>query len=379
LVDEYAAGHPAVAGKAYAVNVLGCILGPIFASYVLLPWIREMQVLILLGVPFSAFLFVCSKSLPRWQRWTTGFVAGAALVGALFFANDFEGVVSRLKNGRVRRDYAASVAAFGKNLDKKLYVNGVGMTALTPATKFMVHLPLAFHQGQPESALIICFGMGTTYRSALSWGIETTTVELVPSVTKMFGFYHADAVRVLNNPKGHIIIDDGRRYLKRTHEKFDVIVIDPPPPVEAAGSSLLYSTEFYDLAKQHLKPHGILQAWVPGREGNTFFAVLRSVHDAFPYVRCFDSMEGWGVHMLASMEPIEKQTAEQLAGRMPAEAKKDLLEWSPSENLPAYIQKVLSQEKPIEEFLSPNLKIRITDDQPYNEYYLLRRLGLMAY
>ena len=59
--------------------------------------------------------------------------------------------------------------------------------------------------------------------------------------------------------------------------------------------------------------------------------------------------------------------------------KKDLLEWSPSENLPAYIQKVLSQEKPIEEFLSPNLKIRITDDQPYNEYYLLRRLGLLAY
>ena len=57
-------------------------------------------------------------------------------------------------------------------------MNGIGMTGLTPITKFMAHLPLAFHQGRPQSALIICFGMGTTYRSALSWDVNTTTVEL---------------------------------------------------------------------------------------------------------------------------------------------------------------------------------------------------------
>ena len=34
LIDEYAAGHPADAGKAYAINVLGCILGPLFACYI---------------------------------------------------------------------------------------------------------------------------------------------------------------------------------------------------------------------------------------------------------------------------------------------------------------------------------------------------------
>src|SRR5208282_4147754 len=153
--------------------------------------------------------------------------------------------------------------------------------------------------------LVICFGMGTTYRSALSWNIDTTAVELVPSVPKMFGFYHADAERILRDPHGHIVIDDGRRFLKRTREKFDVIVIDPPPPVEAAGSSLLYSTEFYELARQHLKPHGILQSWLPGADLLTALAVLRSACESFPYVRCFGSVEGWGIHILASMEPIE--------------------------------------------------------------------------
>jgi spermidine synthase len=129
--------------------------------------------------------------------------------------------------------------------------------------------------------------MGTTFRSALSWNIDTTAVELVPSVTKAFGFYHADAARCINDPNGHIIIDDGRRYLKRTAKKFDVIVVDPPPPVQAAGSSLLFSKEFYALAKQHLNPGGILQMWYPGGQNRRRQAVFRSIYESFPYVRCF--------------------------------------------------------------------------------------------
>jgi spermidine synthase len=240
----------------------------------------------------------------------------------------------------------------------------------------MVHLPLAFHQGKPESVLVVCFGMGTTYRSALSWDIDTTTVELVPSVIKTFGFYHADAARVLDNPNGHVVIDDGRRYLKRTAKKFDVIVIDPPPPVEAAGSSLLYSTEFYALVKQHLKPDGIVQIWFPGGEALTGQAVIRSAQESFPYVRGFSSIEGFGVHLLASMDPIKIPAPEQLAACMPAAAKKDLLEWSPSQDLPGYLGLVVVREIPLKNALNLNPKIEITDDHPFNEYFLLRRLGL---
>ena len=61
----------------------------------------------------------------------------------------------------------------------------------------------------------------------------------------------------------HVVIDDGRRYLERTPQQYDAIIIDPPPPVPAAGSSLLYSRDFYELAKQRLRPGGILQQWLP--------------------------------------------------------------------------------------------------------------------
>ncbi|HTB86151.1 MAG TPA: hypothetical protein VK742_21065 [Candidatus Sulfotelmatobacter sp.] len=377
LIDGYAGGHPAAAGRAYALNVLGCILGPLFASYVLLPQMSERYALILLGLPFFGFFLLVCKSLSVRWRWCSAFGAGVILAWALFFSVDFEGwLAGSTRSMEVRRDYAASVTCAGEGMNRRLMVNHIGMTRLTPVTKFMVHLPLAFHDGPSQSALIICFGMGTTYRSALSWNLDTTAVELVPDVPRAFGFYHADAAQCLNNPKGHIIVDDGRRFLMRTREKYDVIVIDPPPPTEAAGSSLLFSTGFYRLAKQHLNTNGILQMWFPGGEELTGQAVMRSLCESFPYVRGFPSVEGWGIHLLASMQPMAPMDAHQLAARMPAAAKKDLLEWDDSTNAAAYLARVITKEYSVPNNLNPDLSIKVTDDQPFNEYFFLRRTNV---
>jgi len=375
LIDGYAAGQPAAAGRAYAINVLGCILGPLFACYVLLPRLSERHALILLALPFLIFWLFLFKSQSHRQRLALGLAMGAALAWSSLFTLDYETVLSKkMDNTVVRRDYAASVISFGEGTNKYLLVNGIGMTTLTPITKFIAHLPLAFHKGRPESALVICFGMGTTYRSAMSWDMDTTAVELIPGVTKAFGFYHADAASFVNNPKGHIIIDDGRRYLKRTDKKFDVIMVDPPPPVEAAGSSLLFSREFYALARQHLNTGGILQMWYPGGEDKITRAVLRSIHESFPYVYGFVSVEGWGLHLIASMEPIGPLDAEQLAARMPESAKKDLVEWAPLQDATAYLRPVVTNGFPVVNYLDPDPNIQVTDDRPYNEYFLLRRM-----
>jgi len=121
----------------------------------------------------------------------------------IFVTEGYQNYISGLTTHmEARRDYAASVISLGVDMNKILLVNGIGMTRLTPVTKFMAHLPLAFHEGPPQSALIICFGMGTTYRSALSWNIDTTVVELVPSVPKAFGFFTRMQQRFLPIPKG---------------------------------------------------------------------------------------------------------------------------------------------------------------------------------
>ena len=152
-----------------------------------------------------------------------------------------------------------------------------------------------------------------------------------------------------------------------------MIVIDPSPPVESAGSSLLYSTEFCELAGRRLKPGGILQVWFPGGDLTAAQAVARAVRDSFPHVRCFVSVEGWGVHILASRLPIRSLRGEEAAAQMPLAAKRDLLEWSATLDAAAYLAQVLALENPIEQILSPDPAIKITDDRPYNEYFLLRR------
>ncbi len=377
LIDEFSQGDPARAGGVYALNVLGCILGPLFASYALLPLAGERYAIVLLSLPFLGFWLWEIGRLPVWSRWATGVVTVGLLVWSLFFAMDYVGMVQRLASKvEIRRDYAASVISAGEGQAKALLVNGVGVTGLVPITKFMAHLPLALHTGRPESALVICFGMGTTFRSVLSWDVETTAVELVPSVRDAFPFYHADAEEVLANPKGRIVIDDGRRFLNRTEAKFDVIVIDPPPPVEAAGSSLLYSEGFYRVARQHLNPNGILQAWFPGGDPRTGQAVLRSLRNSFPHLRGFRSPGGSGMLILASADPIGTWTPDQLAMFIPSAASADLLEWSSSRNLANYLAAVLLAEFSIEQELAADPQIRVTDDRPFNEYFLLRRWGL---
>ncbi|HQP46606.1 MAG TPA: hypothetical protein PKV59_07360 [Flexilinea sp.] len=279
-------------------------------------------------------------------------------------------------NSVVRRDHTATVISMGEGMSKMLLIDGIGTTSLRILTKMMAHLPLAFCREKPQSALVICLGMGTTYRSALSWDIQTTAVELVPSVKEAFGYYFADAEKILNNPDGKIIIDDGRRFLKRTTETFDVITIDPPPPLESAGSSLLHSEEFYGLVKKHLKKNGIFQQWFPCGELKIAQAIARSLSNTFPYIRIYQSVEGWGLHFLASMNPIDIPAPRVMLSRIPEKARKDIMEWyqvDQTTNLEGFIKFIFKSEIPFAELLNDDQEIIITDNKPFNEYFFLRR------
>jgi spermidine synthase len=374
IIDQYSQGRPDSAGRAYAINVVGCVIGPLFASYVLLPACGVKLSLVWMAVPLAMLFAVSSLQLSVMARSTS-----ALAVGALFVLT-IKGSISheeKYPGGVVRRDHTATVISAGSGMDRHLYVNGQGITTLSTITKSLGHMPLAFFRGVPRNTLTICFGMGTTYRSLLSWGIKTTAVELVPSVKTAFGYYHADAQEVLKNPLGTIVIDDGRRFLKRTSETFDVVTIDPPPPVEAAGSSLLYSTEFYATLKQRLSPGGILQQWFPGGEGPEAQAIGRSLTVSFPHVRVYRSLAGEGLLYLASMQPLEAPSVEAMASRMPEKARKDLLEWE-TDDLKTVLRRMLSQEVPLAQIVGEHPDRIITDDHPYNEYYLLRRSWIRA-
>jgi MFS family permease len=194
LVDRWSGGDPDHAGTAYAVNVVGCILGPLAAGFLLLPVVSERWVLFAFALPWLIIAVAppsagqVNEVRQAWQR-TLSYALTILVVVAVFSTKSYE---DQFSHRVVLRDNTATVVATGDGMARRLLVNGIGMTTLTPMTKVMAHLPLASLNHAPQSALVVCFGMGTTYRSLLSWNIPSTAVELVPSVPQLFWYFHSD-------------------------------------------------------------------------------------------------------------------------------------------------------------------------------------------
>jgi spermidine synthase len=370
LVDQWSAGDPDRAGRAYAMNVVGSILGPLVAGFAVLPWAGEHWGLCIVTLPLFAIGLATAFGPANRKPLFLGCAAAALLL--LVFTKDYG---SKFPHRIELRDYAATVIATGEGMDKRLLVNGTGMTVLTPITKVMAHLPLTLLGRPAEKTLVICFGMGTTFRSMMSWDLKTTAVELIPSVPKVYEYFHADGPELLRSPLARLVIDDGRRFLERSGERYDVIAVDPPPPVSAPTSGLLYSRQFYAIMKPHLAPGGIVQVWFPGGDDGTLAAIARAFREAFPYVRTFESIEGWGIHFLGRMEPFPYPTGAELASRLPPHAAADLIEWQEGETAPETMDRVLEGEKKVDDLiaLDPS-QTPITDEHPINEYFLLRAI-----
>jgi spermidine synthase len=382
LVDWWSAGDPDRAGRAYAANVIGCVLGPLLAGFGLLPVWGERGTLVALSLPLFAVGLV---AVMKPARLLAGSAPGSTRTALVVFAVSTTAALTLLFTTRafesqfaaiILRDHTATTIAGGKGTDKVLLVNGIGITKLTPMTKMMGHLPILALGRPPRDALVVCLGMGTSFRSLLSWDIPVTAVELVPNVPTLLPFFHADMRRVAISPRARIVVDDGRRFLERSGQQYDVITIDPPPPIMAAGSSLLYSQEFYEVVKRRLRPDGILQQWVPwvpGDDPMIVGSISRALHDSFPHVRVFVGLEGWGSHFLASMSPINLAAPAVLAARMPATAVADLLEWGPATAAEAQLREVLSRgvHETVVAAIAGGAP-PLSDDRPYNEYFFLR-------
>jgi len=130
--------------------------------------------------------------------------------------------------------------------------------------------------GLPQNALNIGLGCGITSKW-LSEKTDTTTLEIDPVVAETSRFFYDEIDHKL-------VIDDGRNWLVRNSEKFDIITTEPSDPFENKGS--LYTQEFFILLKDNLSEDGIVSQWIPVFEWtpNDFNIFYKTFHSVFPYV-----------------------------------------------------------------------------------------------
>ena len=152
--------------------------------------------------------------------------------------------------------------------------------------------------------------MGSAYREALKLGLHTDAVELVPSVPPMFPWYFPDAQQALADPQGRVIIADGRNYIALSDRAYDIIVVDPPPPIQSSGASVISSREFYEAASHRLNPDGVMMQWVPvGQTVDEFRAAVSTFASVFPDVIVAVGPGGNGYYMMGSEAPLSLDAA----------------------------------------------------------------------
>jgi hypothetical protein len=106
LVDRWSAGDPRRAGRAYAVNVLGAIVGPLLAGFALLPWLGERWSVALLTLPLLALAWRAGGG----GRFVPSFSVRAALLLPLVLLVIARTYEEKFQPRQVRRDYARCAA-----------------------------------------------------------------------------------------------------------------------------------------------------------------------------------------------------------------------------------------------------------------------------
>jgi spermidine synthase len=101
-----------------------------------------------------------------------------------------------------------------------------------------------------------------------------------PQSDKYFG---AENHHVLHDPRTRITYDDARHYVLTSQDKYDIITSDPIHPW-VKGMASLYTTEYFEMCKRHLKPGGFVTQWVPLYESSVEAArsEIATFFEAFP-------------------------------------------------------------------------------------------------
>lgn len=284
-------------GRLYALNSFAGVAGSLVAGWVLLPHIGFVRSAWVAG----SLVALMGLLLLRQRR-----IFAAFLIGALAFAVVGESGVGRLRaqinvtstlmeNGRVLGSYngpdvTTSAVEYSSGL-RALIIDGTlataqgtgeGKLAQAHYMPWMGHLPMLL-QASPQQALVICFGTGQTANAVRQEGPQRLDiVDINPHVFDLAPNFTANQ-GVLQDPRVHPVVMDGRAYLRRTGKQYSVITLEPMPPTHA-GVNALYSREFYELARARLAPGGAIAQWVPFHLLTPYAAasVVRTFQSVFP-------------------------------------------------------------------------------------------------
>ncbi len=295
-------------GGVYAANTVGAIVGSLGASLLLVAWIGSLhtqQVLIVVAAIAGATLLLAPATDEAEKSWWPTIAACAAIIVVALLVRNVQRIpdvmiaYGRYANMRVNdsaqyiyvgEGMTASVAV-SKLSDGVLNYHNAGKVQASSEPQDMRLQRMLGHMTTlipPKANRVVVIGCGagvTAGAVSIDPAVTNQTIaEIEPLVPKVVSEYFGEHnFNVVKNPKVHVRIDDARHYVLTSREKFDAITSDPLDPW-VKGAAMLYTREFFEAAKQHLNPGGVVTLFVQLYESNT--AAVKSeigtFFEAFP-------------------------------------------------------------------------------------------------
>ena len=155
--------------------------------------------------------------------------------------------------------------------------------------EMLAHVPILAH-GRARRVLIVGGGDGGMLEEVLKHrAIEhVTMVEIDPAVIA-FSKRHLTTIcrDAFEDPRAHVVIADGARYVADTAERFDVAIIDSTDPI--GPGAVLFTEDFYRGCHRVLNPGGILvtQNGVPFLQADELVGSIRAFRHIFRDAACY--------------------------------------------------------------------------------------------
>ena len=290
-------------GSIYAANTCGAILGALTFSMFLIPRLgtqgAERVLIVLSAVAALCVLLPAALSLPA--KSASVWLAASMLLASILALSVPRIPAGLVAYGRLFMTASASQILYvGEGLNSSIAVSQFGnmrqfhvsgkSEASTGAydmrlQRMLGDMPSLLHP-KPRSVLVVGFGAGVTAGSfVVNPDVQRIVIceiePLVPPTTTKY--FNAQNYNVLHDQRTEVVYEDARNYILTTPEKFDIITSDPIHPW-VKGSAALYTKEYFELAKAHLNPGGIVTQWVPLYETDvdTVRSEIATFFDVFP-------------------------------------------------------------------------------------------------
>ncbi|GAB2921949.1 spermidine synthase [Nonomuraea fastidiosa] len=209
-------------------------------------------------------------------------------------------------------------------------VNGIPHQQAVPAEvrlqwEAQYGLPYERTTKQPKDVLIVGAGSGTDVAIALSKGAtRVDAVEIDPKLRELGGSTHPD--RPYDDPRVTTHITDGRAFLERSGDTYDLILFALPDSltlVSGASSlrleSYLFTEEAMRAARAHLKPGGTFSMYNYYRESWLVDRLAATMQRAFGHAPCVDvvSTAGQQAVITAGLTAADQRCATEWPGAAP--------------------------------------------------------------